>query len=156
MNYEAAIHMTRWAVADTLFQLDFIPEDKFHWKPSEKMNSAADILSEVVMVFRVNQPVFEGAEMTPLEKEPLGSIEEAKRALQAAADAYVAGLENARNTNRTMNTFMGPLAVDTSLLYPCIELIHHHGQITYLQGLMGDHEYHMNMEALQRYFGPQG
>lgn len=158
MDYRAVAHMTRWALADTLHQLDFIPEDRFAWKPAEGMKSAADIVGEIVMVFHATQPIFEGGTMVPAEAQVPASREEGKSALQAAGEAYAAALESVdpATLGRTLDTFMGPLAADTSVLYPAIELIHHHGQITYLQGLVGDHEVHMNMAALQAYFGPRG
>ena len=85
------------------------------------------------------------------------TIAAAKAALQQAGDAYTAALDKAGpELNRTINSPMGPLAADTSVLYPCVELIHHHGQITFIQALLGDHDQHADMQMMQEYWGPKG
>jgi hypothetical protein len=146
MDYKAVAHMTRWALADTIFQLGFIPEDKLAWKPAEGVKSAAEIVGEIVMVFRMMQPVFAGEDMPAIAPEAPATLAEAKGVLQEA------GAE----LDRTLDTPMGPLGGETSVLYPCIELIHHHGQITYLQSLIGDHDQHADMAVMQQYWGPKG
>jgi hypothetical protein len=37
---------------------------------------------------------------------------------------------------------------------PAVDLIHHHGQINYLQMLLGDRDDHFDMDACARWYGP--
>jgi hypothetical protein len=47
-----------------------------------------------------------------------------------------------------------PRPVHTTGVVPAVDLIHHHGQINYLQMLLGDRDDHFDMDACARWYGP--
>lgn len=78
--------------------------------------------------------------------------EQAKSMLRETFAAYAQALENAGpELERTVMTPGGPMPGTRAALYSTIELLHHHGQITMLQALLGDKENHMSPEAMQQF-----
>lgn len=151
-DLKAVARMARWGLKDTLHQLDFIPEDRLDWKPVEGGKSALDMVAEVAMVVRYAQPVFRGEDMQPVPLEKPANREEAKALLRAALEPYIQGLENAGpEVERPVQTPVGAMAGSKSLLYGVIELLHHHGQLTMLQSLLGDQEVHISEEGMQEF-----
>lgn len=135
--------LARWAADDTIHQLQFIPEDRLDWSPAEEIKSALKIVGEIVMVLRMMQPAFEGGACVGGEFPLFRSREEAVTALREATEKYAAALEAAGpELERMLETPVGPLWGPRAVLFPAIELLHHHGQITYIQSLLGDHEFH--------------
>jgi hypothetical protein len=113
------------------------------------------VVGEAVGVMRMTEGVFQG-EGFEFQPHPVPSdLAEATHWLQEASEKYAANLEAAGDElERSVPTPMGPLWGTYAVTFGLVDLLHHHGQITYLQSLLGDAEYHGDMEALGRYFGP--
>lgn len=148
-DLKAVARMARWGLKDTLHQLDFIPDDKLDWKPVEGGKSALDMVAEVVMVVRYSQPLFAGEDMREVPFEKPENRQQAKALLTEAVGAYITGLENAGpEIDRPVTTPVGVMEGSKSVSYAVIELLHHHGQLTMIQSLLGDQEVHMDQGAM--------
>src|SRR5262245_5876376 len=146
--------MVRWTARNMAYNLTFIPADRLDWNPAEGVKSALAIAAEVVGVMRNAMPLFAGGEFEPAEFPRLPSGEDARRQIVEAADRYAEALEAAGPAlERPVNVGGMSMWAKWVALFPAVELLHHHGQIAYLQMLLGDMETHFDMEASARYFG---
>jgi hypothetical protein len=149
----------RWGGESLAQQLAFIPEEKLDWKPTPECKSALQVTGEVAGVMRMLMPLFRGEEMQP-PQGPLPhptSLEEAKAMLEEAVDAYAAALEKAGpELERVVPSPFGEMVALQAVLFPMIDLMHHHGQVTYLQCLLGDGENHGDPASVAKWFGPVG
>jgi hypothetical protein len=153
---KALARLVRWAAGSMAFNLGKIPADKLDWKPTETSKSALEITDEVIFVMKSSMPVFQGGNLDFQAERPKSSgLDEARQRLAESAEALAVALEAAGpELERALDTPMGPLWGSYAVSFGLVDLLHHHGQITYIQSLLGDAENHMEMEALSRYFGP--
>jgi uncharacterized damage-inducible protein DinB len=145
----------RWATASMIHNLGEIPADKLDWKPESTCKSALQVVGEVVGVMEMSKSVFAGGGFE-LKPHPVpANLEEATSMLQETSEAYACALESAGSElERAVETPFGPLWGTYSVTFGMVDLLHHHGQITFIQSLLGDTEHHGDMDALARYFGP--
>jgi hypothetical protein len=148
--------LVRWGAESMAFNLTKIPADKLDWKPDPAAKSALQVTGEVVGVMNMLMPVFTNGE---LKQEPLPhprSLEEAQAALAETSEKFAAALEAAgpELEHPIPSPFGGEMWGAYAVLFGVIDLIHHHGQVTYIQSLLGDAEVHGDPEAIGRWFGP--
>ena len=150
--------MVRWAAQDFVFNLEAIPADKLDWKPSPEAKSAYEIAGEVAMVAISAVPVLQGGEWAPTRLDPPTSLDEAKRIVLEHAEAFADAYEKAdpAQLQRTLDLPFGKFVAARFVLFPLIEFIHHRGQITYIQSLLGDKEVRFDPAASDRFFNPGG
>jgi uncharacterized damage-inducible protein DinB len=136
----------QWATRNTIYNLDFVPDDKLDWKPAPTASSVLEIINHVLMPFTGMAALLESGEWKA-EGGTATNRDEAKQALQQASDRYVAALENVKmeDFSRTLALPFGPMPFGVAVSIPVIDLIHHHGQIAYIQALLGDTESHLQM-----------
>jgi hypothetical protein len=147
--------VTRGMAESMAVQLGHLPADKLDWKPNPASKSALEVTAEVIGVMRMMLPVFSGGDPKFEQFAPIGSLEEAQRLLAETSEAYAAGLEAAGpELERPLETPMGTMWANYAIAFGMVDLIHHHGQITYLQSLLGDAENHMIPGAIERWWGP--
>ena len=83
------------------------------------------------------------------------TLDEALTQLAEGAEPFAAALEAAGpEMERTMETPFGEMWAAKGVVFGMIDLVHHHGQVTYIQSLLGDAENHTDWEAVGRHFGP--
>jgi hypothetical protein len=155
-NLKVAAWMLRYGARSLAFNLGFIPADRLDWKPEPGAKSALEIAREVVGGIRMYRPILSGGEWDPSTAyPPIATLEEARSLLAEAAEEYAAALEAAGpELNRFVNIAGGPLRGPRAALYPVMDLFHHHGQVCYLQTLLGDREQHWDEAAIAELFGP--
>lgn len=155
---ESAARLLRWMVSNFIHNLSFIPEEKLNWKPEPGVKSPLEIAAEVATGQRAMLPVFEGGNWTHLPLPQLTSRDEASQLLRETAEQYAAALESARpeQLDRFIDLFGNTVWVQRAVFLPVIDTMHHHGQITYIQSLLGDGEYHFDLEAAGRFFAKPG
>ena len=126
--------------------LDFIPDDKLDWKPAPKANSVLEIVNHVAGSIYGITEVMTGSGMKP-NFTPAVNREDAKSLLQNGVDGYIAALRGLKpqDMGRTVQLPIGDLPLGAAAGVPVVELINHHGQITYIQTLLGDDESHLVM-----------
>lgn len=122
------------------YNFDFIPEDKFDWKPAPEADSALAIANHVAQPLSGMLSMLENGKFKP-EFTPATNREEAKQLVIRLSDAYAAKLRSLspQDTEGTVQMpFGGEWPKMRALSVPVIDLIHHHGQIAYIQMLLGD------------------
>ena len=81
-------------------------------------------------------------------------LEDAQRQLAETGEAFAAALEKAGSElDRPVETPFGTMLGSRVVLWGMIDLVHHHGQISFLQSLLGDKEMHFNPEG-RNWFAP--
>ncbi len=123
-----------------VFNLDFIPDDRFAWRPSSAAKSALEIVNHILENFNHLNGLL--GHNTP--EPPVDDIEGAKRALRNVLRRYEQGLRHASPDQLSASIQMPGMAVTVQLLVrmAVIDLLHHHGQVTYIQTLLLDEESH--------------
>jgi uncharacterized damage-inducible protein DinB len=146
---EVLARQLNWAGPDTAYNLGKIPEDRMDWKPAPTAKSALEIVNHVAGFTLSMVPVLSGEEWAPPRFQPATSREEAQELIRTSAAQYAEALKNAspETLARTIQLPMGPIPLREAINYPVVDLIHHRGQICYLQTLLGDEEDHFLMHA---------
>src|SRR4029079_17248617 len=121
---EEAADMARWMARDFVFNLEAIPADRLDWKPAPEAKSAREIAGEVIAVSRSIVPLLQGGDWDPPSlpfPEP-GTLEEAKRMVIDAADAFAEALEAADPAplQRTLALPFGNFLAARFALFPVI------------------------------------
>lgn len=138
-----------WAGKNIAYNLTFIPEDKLSWKPAPTAKSALEIAAEVG---KFSERMVEFLQSGSWPEGPLGtygSLEEAREGLLKATEAYATALRAVapERMGETVQLPFGPFPFARAASLPALDAIHHHGQIAYIQTLLGDiesHFYEMN------------
>jgi hypothetical protein len=160
---EPVARVVRWGVESMAFNLGQLPADKLDWKPNPACKSAMEVTGEVLGVMQMMVSVLEGGEPRPpadatpeegrIRYATPATLEEAQRRLLEAGQSFADALEKAGpELERAVPTPFGMLWGPRLVLWGMIDLVHHHGQIAYLQCLLGDGEMHMNTEG-RNWFG---
>ncbi|HEX8553029.1 MAG TPA: DinB family protein [Abditibacteriaceae bacterium] len=132
-----------WASRNYAFNLDFVPDDKLNWKPAPTAGSALEITHHAAGAIRMLQAMMAGT--TPTELPVPQTRDEAKEQVQSAAAEYATWVRTVKTEDleRIIDTgFAGKLPLGYLATFPGIDFIHHHGQIAYIQMLLGDTESH--------------
>jgi uncharacterized damage-inducible protein DinB len=137
--------VARWAAKNMAYNLEFIPDDKLTWKPAPTANSALEVVSHIVAVFVVGKKLAETGVWEFPQFQPVESRAQAQEQLESAGEAYaaaIAQIEPARlgDVVKVGPGFEMPMARAATL--GAIDAVHHHGQIAYIQTLLGDTEMH--------------
>jgi hypothetical protein len=154
-NLKPVARVVRWGVESTAFNLGQLPADRLDWKPNPACKSALQVTGEVVGVMRMMLGVLQGGGFGggPGYETP-ASLEEAQRQLAVTGEAFAAALEKAGpELDREIESPFGTMLASRAVLWGMIDLVHHHGQISYLQCLLGDGEMHFN-PAGRNWFAP--
>ena len=154
-NLKVAAWMLRYGVRSLTHNLEFVPADRLDWKPEPGAKSALEIAGEVVGNLQWCLPILRGGEWETSSGRPrLTSLEEARSLLIGTADEYATALEAAGpELDRMVNIAGDMLWAPRAALIPVLDLLHHHGQVCYLQTLLGDREQHWNEAAIAEFFG---
>lgn len=143
-----------WAAKDAAFNLDFIPEDRLAWKPHPVAKSALEMVNEMVGSVKGMTAAFRDGSWTfaypPPQFTPATTVDEAKTLLVDTAEEYARVLDAIQGEalDRPVDLGFAKLPLLKAAGLPVIEMIHHRGQIIYIQSLLGDAEMHFDMTAL--------
>jgi DinB family protein len=162
---EPVARVVRWGVESMAFNLSQLPADKLNWKPNPESKSALEVTAEVIGVMRMMLGLLatgsferpDGAEANvsgPIRYPLPSGLEDAQRQLTETGGAFADALEKAGpELDRAVETPFGTMLGSRVVLWGMIDLVHHHGQISYLQSLLGDGEMHFNPEG-RNWFAP--
>jgi uncharacterized damage-inducible protein DinB len=152
MNYtDVLAGQAEWAAKNMAYNLDFIAPDKLDWKPAPTAKSALDIVNHVVAAIRsmkslleegnYERPNFQHPDFTPAT-----TADEAKTLLVTTAGEYAQSLRAVKpeDLGKDVNLPFGTMPLARVVSMPVIDLVHHHGQIAYIQTLLGDTEPHFD------------
>ncbi len=132
-----------WAHKNITNNLDFVPDDRLSWKPAPAAKSVLEIINHATNTVHTFTSAIQGSAKTELQ--PATNREEAKTLLAQVVQAHqsaVAALTPSA-MQQTVATPVGELPKGMAAALPVVELINHHGQITYIQSLLGDSESHL-------------
>ena len=162
---EPVARVVRWGVESMAFNLGQLPADKLNWKPTPESKSALEVTGEVLGVMRMMTGLIatgsfarpDGGQSTdggPIQYAAPANLEDARRQLAETGEAFAAALDNAGpELERPVETPFGIMLGTRVVLWGMIDLVHHHGQISYLQSLLGDKEMHFNPDG-RNWFAP--
>ncbi len=147
---EVLAYQIEWAAQDTAHNLDFIPADKLAWKPAPTSKSVLEIVNEMVHFAMALRPVLSGGNFTPVEFAPATTVATAKELLLASAQDYAKALRAVplAELDRPVDMGFMTLPLVRAAGMPVVEMIHHRGQIVYIQTLLNDTEDHFDMAAV--------
>lgn len=140
---ETAIDSVVWAGKNFAHNLKFIPDDKLNWKPAPEANSALELAREAALLL-VNFPTMWRTGEWHNSIETPTSREEAQTLVEQGALDYAEFLRGLSESDLEGDMAMpfGPFPRRRALLMGVLDLVHHHGQLAYLQVLMGDTQNH--------------
>jgi hypothetical protein len=150
--------LARWAARNFDHNLGFLPEERLEWKPEPTCKSAAEVTGEVAGVIRMALKLLSEGRWGQPEFPRPATLAEAREMIRSEGERYAVALETAapEALSRAVDSPFGRMRVERAILFPLIDMIHHHGQICYLQSLLGDAEGHGDMEAMRECFGADG
>lgn len=141
-----------WGARNLAYNLDFIPADKLNWKPAPTANSALEIVQHATRAFKFLQGMISGGSGEPPEVPLPTTAAEAKQQIIDAAVEYkqfLTTIDPATLTNQIPMPFGATFPLSRVVSMPVIDVIHHHGQIAYIQTLLGDTESHFDFALFQ-------
>jgi hypothetical protein len=133
-----------FAGKNTSYNLKFIPEDKLDWKPAPSAKSALEIVNHLAYFLAAMAPVIRGAEWAEPQFTPAANLAEAQSTLESVAEDYAAALRtvSAADLGRIVRLPFGEFPLARAATMGVVDAIHHHGQIAYIQTLLGDEAMH--------------
>jgi len=132
-----------WAHKNINNNLDFVPDDKLNWKPAPAAKSVLEIINHATGTVHAFTHAITGSHHHDLT--PATNRDEAKALLAQVVQTHqttIAALTPSQ-LEEMVETPVGQLPKAMAAALPVIELVNHHGQITYLQTLLGDSESHL-------------
>lgn len=131
-----------WTGKNLAYNLDKIPDDKLTWKPAPDAKSALEIAAEVVGTLGMFSATLQ--KQAPGESPTFSTRQEAQQAVEKASADYGQLLLSLGDNDLTgdMELPVGTLPKSRALILPVVDTVHHHGQIAYIQTLLGDTETH--------------
>lgn len=132
-----------WAQANINNNLDFVPDDKFNWKPMADAKSVLEIINHAANTVHFMTSSIKGGEQSELPTAT--NREDSKALITQVVKAHQSLLSTLPTSDleRILSLPIGELSVGLVAGLPVVELINHHGQITYIQSLIGDSESHL-------------
>src|SRR5947209_4841942 len=131
--------MTEFAGNNLAYNLEFIPADKLNWKPAPTAKSAAEIIQHATGALNSMRPILTGGEFTRSEIPLPTDCRSAQEALRSATRDYAAALRQVdpARLGDTIDLPYGSFPLAQCSGFPPFDLMHHHGQVAYIQTLLG-------------------
>ena len=131
-----------WANKNICNNIDFLPEDKMNWKPEPTAKSPLEIIHHMTDTLDMMTSAITGQKKT---FTPATNGKEAKRLVDQAISHHVSVIKalTPEQLEQTVELPIGEFPMTMAAALPVTETINHHGQLTYIQTLMGDDESHL-------------
>ena len=144
------VRQMNWAAQNIALNLDFVPDDKLRWQPAATAPSALEIIDHLLGVLHRMTPLVGGFETEGQAPQPVKNRDDARARLIEAAAKYSAMLLalTPEQLDETIELRGNPMPRCALALMPVNDMVHHHGQIAYIQMLLGDSETHRDLAAL--------
>ncbi len=132
-----------WAHKNINNNLDFVPDDKLNWKPAPEAKSVLEIINHATGTVHTFTHAITGSHKHDLP--PVTNREQAKALVTQVVEAHQTAIKALTPTDmeRIVSLPIGNLPIGLVAGLPVVELINHHGQITYIQEILGDGESHL-------------
>lgn len=134
-----------WAARNIIYNLNFVAEDKLTWKPAPTANSVLEIVNHSASVIARITVRLQGS--GDADVVPATTREEAKAVIGQSARDFIATLHELTpdDLNRKVQMPWGEMPLAGAAMVAVVDTINHHGQITYIQTLLGDTQSHLQM-----------
>lgn len=144
---ESVAGMAEFAGKNIAHHLGFIADDKLGWKPEPTAKSALEIVQHIGYFAIGMAGVLEGGEFAPGSEETPANREAAQQVILSASSRYAAALRTVdmARFGTTVDLPFGSFPFAMAATMPAFDMIHHHGQIAYIETLLGDTEDHFDM-----------
>jgi hypothetical protein len=142
---EGLARQTTWAGRSMIHNLKLLPAGKLDWRPAPTASSALDIVNHLAYwLIRMDRVLDQGEWCEP-EFTPATDLPSAIALIAAGAEQHAAIVSGtvASDPWRMVRLPWGELPVAEVGAMVVVDLMHHHGQIVYLQALLGDEEIHL-------------
>ncbi len=143
---EAAAERAIWVGRNIAYNLEFIPNDKLDWKPASSARSVLEIIDHAASVVHGAISRVDGGD-GKITFSSAQNCEEAQSLILSCVSEYSVKLKNL-----TVQQWQEPVsAADEEITWGrmhefiIFDLCHHHGQISYIQSLLGDADVHFQM-----------
>lgn len=129
-----------------VLNLDFIPDDKLAWKPAPDAKSALEIVNHLTEFL---DSISHRLDLQDAAFIPATNRDEAKHLLTQTAARFAAAVR-AASPDVLSAPFRDdmPLTLGWMVTASTLDIIHHAGQIAYIQTLLGDTEIHFDPSTL--------
>jgi len=144
---ESVAGLAEFAGKNIAHHLGFIADDKLAWKPEPTSKSALEIVQHLGYFATGMASVLEGGEFVPGPESVPADRATAQELILAASSRYAAALRSVdmARFGTTVVLPFGSFPFAMAATMPAFDLIHHHGQIAYIETLLGDTEDHFDM-----------
>jgi uncharacterized damage-inducible protein DinB len=144
---EGMARQMNWVGRNVAHNLGFIPADKLNWKPAPTAKSAVEVVGHVVGFMKAMRPVLDGGQFTPPQFTPPTTLQQAQDLVTSSVEEYAGALQRLKPEDLGKNVTLpfGEFPMSQAVSLPFVDLVHHHGQIAYIQTLLGDTEDHLLM-----------
>lgn len=145
--FERAAWLTRFAGHNLAFNLEFFPPDRLSWKPAPTANSPLEIAQHVAMACLSSLSVLENRPYEHVSPPVPDDLPTAQALVRDATARYADALltVDPGRIGETVSLPYGDFQLAQMALFPTFDVMHHHGQITYLQTMLGDTESHFDL-----------
>jgi hypothetical protein len=140
--------MAEFAGKNTAFHLQHFPADKLAWKPSETAKSALEIVHHVSYFAAGMAPVIDGTgAFTPPPDPVPADLQTAQEMIRSSSNSLAAALRkfDMSRMGETVDLPFGSFPMTMVVSMPVFDLIHHHGQLAYIETVFGDTEDHFDI-----------
>lgn len=128
------------------FNLGFLSEEQLVFKPSPTANNALEITQGAVRHLLNMKAALTGGHFGDVPVEVPNSRNEAKELVLRASGEYAEWLTtlDTGNFDEPVQLPFGTMSRGQCVVMPVLDLVHHHGQITYIQTIVGDTQSHFH------------
>ena len=158
MRYQdQVVKQTQRALDDVLRAVEALPEDKRDWKPAETARSALNQLQEVAMSPQFFVPILREGKMPEFDDHAKEEADRLKKSFDTFEKCREAAMEGTSELCQVISEFPDdrleeevtlPFAGGTAMTMADVLGLHawnmtyHHGQVNYIQTMLGDMEMH--------------
>lgn len=141
--------LAAWAGKNMAYNLKFIPEDKLAWKPAPTAKSALEIINHVSLFVAGMSGFLNTGQWTTPAVTPATNLAEAQELITRVSAEYAVALRNlpVERLAETAVLPYGSFPMARAVAMPVADLVHHHGQIAYIQTILGDEAMHFYEEG---------
>lgn len=140
---ELIAYQLDWAHKNINNNLDFLPSDKLSWKPAPTAKSVLEIINHATSTVHTFTHAITGSHHHDLP--PATDAASAKALITQVVQAHlkVVSALTPAEMDQVVSTPVGEMPKGAVAGIPVVELLNHHGQLTYIQTLLGDEESHL-------------
>ena len=139
---EDLVSRITWAGRNMAYNLEFTPKEKLAWQPAKTANSTLDVVNHAVSSVYFTLDLLTGQ---PSDRPTAHNKKEAQALILDSVKAYetaIKKLTTADLEKKLKLSWGDEWTALRAIELPATDMLHHHGQVTYIQTILGDKESH--------------